>query len=199
MLADFAAFAGLWHESIVRGPAWRIGDTGRRLERALVVIDLVAAALDGGRGESSGSADVEAAVVEVLLAANESLVAYRRRHRSDVELEAAISLLIHDDTNPRSLVSAIDRLERHALDSDWPVERSLAEPCPGRPVVAAGGAAADGAGRHRGGRRASDRALVLGAGVTGRVAPDRGRDVVTTGARAGSRSSIEPSTTTARR
>jgi uncharacterized alpha-E superfamily protein len=127
VLADFAAFAGLWHESIVRGPAWRIGDTGRRLERALVVIDLVEAAVDGGRRESIGSADVEAAVVEVLLAANESLVAYRRRHRSDVELEAAISLLIHDDTNPRSLISAIDRLERHAVESDWPVERELAD------------------------------------------------------------------------
>jgi uncharacterized alpha-E superfamily protein len=127
VLADFAAFAGLWHESIVRGPAWRIGDTGRRLERALVVVDLVEAAVDGGRHGSSGSADVEAAVVEVLLAANESLVAYRRRHRSDVELEAAISLLIHDDTNPRSLVSAIDRLERHAVESDWPVERELAD------------------------------------------------------------------------
>lgn len=130
VLADFAAFAGLWHESIVRGPAWRIGDTGRRLERAQVVVDLVSAAVDGdlgvGRGVH-GSADVEAAVVEVLLAANESLVAYRRRHRSDVELEAAISLLIHDDTNPRSLVSAIDRLERHAIEGDWPVERELAE------------------------------------------------------------------------
>ena len=128
MLADFAAFAGLWHESIVRGPAWRIGDTGRRLERALVVIDLVEAAVDGGSARRrSGSPDIEAAVVEVLLAANESLVAYRRRHRSDVELEAAISLLIHDDTNPRSLVSAIDRLERHAIEGDWPVERALAE------------------------------------------------------------------------
>jgi uncharacterized alpha-E superfamily protein len=127
VLADFAAFAGLWHESIVRGPAWRIGDTGRRLERALVVVDLVEAAVDGGRRGAAGSPDVEAAVVEVLLAANESLVAYRRRHRSDVELEAAISLLIHDDTNPRSLVSAIDRLERHAIEGDWPVERALAE------------------------------------------------------------------------
>ncbi|HEY3484244.1 MAG TPA: circularly permuted type 2 ATP-grasp protein, partial [Ilumatobacteraceae bacterium] len=38
-LADFAAFAGLWNESTVRGPAWRLGDTGRRLERALVVLD----------------------------------------------------------------------------------------------------------------------------------------------------------------
>jgi uncharacterized alpha-E superfamily protein len=127
VLADFAAFAGLWHESIVRGPAWRIGDTGRRLERALVVIDLVEAAVDGGRRGTGASRDVDAAVVEVLLAANESLVAYRRRHRSDVELDAAISLLIHDDTNPRSLVSAIDRLERHAVEGDWPVERTLAE------------------------------------------------------------------------
>jgi len=127
VLADFAAFAGLWHESIVRGPAWRIGDTGRRLERALVVVDLVEAAVDGGRRGALGSPDIEAAVVEVLLAANESLVAYRRRHRSDVELEAAISLLIHDDTNPRSLVSAVDRLERHAIEADWPVERALAD------------------------------------------------------------------------
>ena len=67
-------------------------------------------------------------MVEVLLAANESLVAYRRRHRSDVELEAAISLLIPRDTNQRSLVSAIDRLERHHVEH-WPrVERALIEP-----------------------------------------------------------------------
>jgi uncharacterized alpha-E superfamily protein len=97
------------------------------LERALVVIDLVESAVDGGRRGRAASADVDAAVVEVLLAANESLVAYRRRHRSDVELDAAIALLIHDETNPRSLVSAIDRLERHAVEGDWPAERALAD------------------------------------------------------------------------
>jgi uncharacterized alpha-E superfamily protein len=127
VLADFAAFAGLWHESIVRGPAWRIGDTGRRLERALVVIDLVEAVLRSDGGVEPVTGDVEAAAVEVLLAANESLVAYRRRHRSDVELDAAISLLIHDDTNPRSLVSAIDRLQRHAEEGEWPVGLQLAD------------------------------------------------------------------------
>jgi uncharacterized alpha-E superfamily protein len=127
VLADFAAFAGLWHESIVRGPAWRIGDTGRRLERALVVIDLVEAVLRSHGEVEPVTGDVEAAAVEVLLAANESLVAYRRRHRSDVELDAAISLLIHDDTNPRSLVSAIDRLQRHAVEGEWPLGLELAE------------------------------------------------------------------------
>jgi hypothetical protein len=126
VLADFAGFAGLWHESIVRGPAWRIGDTGRRLERALIVIDLVEAVVASDLVGQESNPEVEAAAVEVLLAANESLVAYRRRHRSDVELEAAIALLVHDDTNPRSLISAIDRLERHAAEGDWPVGLELA-------------------------------------------------------------------------
>ena len=131
VLTDFAAFAGLWHESIVRGPAWRIGDTGRRLERALVVIDLVESAIGPERAPGTrrvdGEREVEAAAIEVLLAANESLVAYRRRHRSDVELDAAISLLVHDDSNPRSLATAIDRLRTHADDGGWAVGVELAD------------------------------------------------------------------------
>jgi uncharacterized circularly permuted ATP-grasp superfamily protein/uncharacterized alpha-E superfamily protein len=121
VLADFAALAGLWQESTVRGPAWRIGDTGRRLERCLVVIDVlegVLAKVDSANGE------VEAATIEVLLAANDSLVAYRRRHRSEVEPELAIRLLVNDASNPRSLAASIDRLAAHAGDG----EHALDEP-----------------------------------------------------------------------
>lgn len=131
VLTDFAAFAGLWHESIVRGPAWRIGDTGRRLERALVVLDLVESAIGPepptGTRVDDAQREVDAVAIEVLLAANESLVAYRRRHRSDVELEAAIALLLHDDTNPRSLVTAIERLRRHADAGGWALGVELAD------------------------------------------------------------------------
>ncbi len=123
VLADFAAFAGMWHESTVRGPAWRIGDTGRRLERCLVVLDLVDAAV--GQSEND-SPEVEAGAIEVLLAANESLVAYRRRHRSDVEMSAAIALLIHDETNPRSLKASIEQLTRHVHEGGWDVGLELA-------------------------------------------------------------------------
>ena len=42
-------------------------------------------------------------VYETLLIASESLVAYRRRFRSDLELDALCDLLLADDTNPRSL------------------------------------------------------------------------------------------------
>jgi uncharacterized alpha-E superfamily protein len=121
VLATFAALAGLWQESTVRGPAWRIGDTGRRLERCQVVLDVLEGVLVG---MPSGNVEVDGAAIEVLLAANDSLVAYRRRHRSEVEPDLAIRLLVNDRSNPRSLAASIDRLELHAVDG----EPALAEP-----------------------------------------------------------------------
>ncbi len=114
VLADFAAVAGLWQESTVRGPAWRIGDTGRRLERCLVMLDLLEGVLLG----DALAPEIEAAAVEVLLASNDSLVAYRRRHRSEVEVDLAVRLLVADESNPRSLASAIQRLGIHADDGE---------------------------------------------------------------------------------
>lgn len=122
VLADFAAMAGLWQESTVRGPAWTIGDAGRRLERALVVLDLVDATLAG----EPDPPEIGAAAIEVLLASTESLVAYRRRYRSEVELDAALQLVLHDESNPRSLAAAVVDLERHARQGDWPVVEELA-------------------------------------------------------------------------
>jgi uncharacterized alpha-E superfamily protein len=126
-LGDFAALAGLWQESTVRGPAWRIGDTGRRLERCLVVCDLLEGVFDGADvgQRDADSSDVEASAIEVLLAANDSLVAYRRRHRSDVEREAAIALLVRDASNPRSLAASIDRLAHHASEGEFAVGASF--------------------------------------------------------------------------
>jgi len=113
VLADFAALAGLWRESTVRGPAWRIGDTGRRLERCLVMLDLIEGIFEPAPSGIEAD-DVEASVLEVLLAASESLVAYRRRYRSDVETDAALALVIHDEANPRSLAASIATLAEHA-------------------------------------------------------------------------------------
>ncbi|MAT07160.1 MAG: hypothetical protein CL424_19180 [Acidimicrobiaceae bacterium] len=152
VLADFAALAGLWQESTVRGPAWRIGDTGRRLERCLVVLDLLDGALGTG-ADRPDRADVDRAdfdrpevvapVLEALLAANDSLVAYRRRHRSEVDPELAVRLLVGDASNPRSLAASIERLAAHVDDGEgalgddfleraracltWPVDRLVPE------------------------------------------------------------------------
>ena len=128
VLADFAALAGLWQESTVRGPAWQIGDAGRRLERCLVVLDLVEAARPGAvfaGDDEQAEAEVDTAVTEVLLAANDSLVAYRRRYRSDVEWDAAVELLVREPSNPRSLAASVARLVADTDDGESAIGRDL--------------------------------------------------------------------------
>ncbi|MFV0306296.1 MAG: circularly permuted type 2 ATP-grasp protein [Desertimonas sp.] len=113
-----AAFAGLWVESIVRGPAWWLGDFGRRLERGRVVLGLIEASTS--ELTAGGQPDiVDSATLDVLLAANESLVAYRRHHRSDVELPLVVGLLRDDRDNPRSLAACVARLGDHAAAMRW--------------------------------------------------------------------------------
>ena len=55
----------------------------------------------------------------MLLAANESLIAYRRRHRSDVELPATVDLLLHDVDNPRSYAASMHRLAALVDALEW--------------------------------------------------------------------------------
>ena len=115
VLVDLAALAGLVMESTVRGPAWRFLDLGRRIERSLAVL-----------GSVEGALGVEVApmalqpLADGVLAANESLVAYRRRYRSDVDLAAVLDLLLRDDTNPRGLAFQLDRLREHVSALAWP-------------------------------------------------------------------------------
>jgi uncharacterized circularly permuted ATP-grasp superfamily protein/uncharacterized alpha-E superfamily protein len=141
-IADLATFIGLWDESTVHGPAWRFGDLGRRIERSLVVLGLVDACLgplpasaaadepavdgpgadepDVAVADEVAAADVvDRSALEVLLAANESLIAYRRHHRSDVELGAATHLLLHDIDNPRSFLACVHRMADHVAAIDW--------------------------------------------------------------------------------
>jgi uncharacterized alpha-E superfamily protein len=100
-----AGLAGLTMESVVRGPGWRFLDIGRRLERALMLLGFLAATLT----EVPDSA-TEQALLDATLSACESLVAFRRTHRSDLALDAVVDMLIADDTNPRSLVFQLDRI-----------------------------------------------------------------------------------------
>ncbi|MET0145337.1 MAG: circularly permuted type 2 ATP-grasp protein [Ilumatobacteraceae bacterium] len=148
-IADLAAFVGLWNESTVHGPAWRFGDMGRRVERSLVVLGLVdscvrrveaprpeppsdptdpaeRARVAAAVGMTTGPIEaiepteiVDQSALEVLLAANESLVAYRRRHRSDVELAPTGELLLQDADNPRSYAASMQRLAEHVDAVEW--------------------------------------------------------------------------------
>ncbi len=114
VLVELAALSGLATESTVRGPAWRFYDIGRRLERAIAVLG----SLEAGLGPAVDPDALQPAA-ESVLAANESLVAYRRRYRSDMTLDAVADLLAADDTNPRGVTFQIDRLREHMASLGW--------------------------------------------------------------------------------
>jgi uncharacterized circularly permuted ATP-grasp superfamily protein/uncharacterized alpha-E superfamily protein len=122
ILIDLAALAGLATESTVRGPAWRFLDLGRRIERGIALLGSVEAAV----GQAVDPLAFQP-LIEAVLAANESLVAYRRRYRSDVELHAVVDLLVRDDVNPRGLAFQLDRLREHLASLAWPEGGALVE------------------------------------------------------------------------
>lgn len=122
ILVDLAALSGLATESTVRGPAWRFLDLGRRLERSLAVLGLI----EAGVGFAVEQLAVQP-LIEAVLSIDESLVAYRRRYRSDVELRAVLDLLVHDDASPRSLAFQLDRLREHLASLAWPEGSDLVQ------------------------------------------------------------------------
>jgi uncharacterized circularly permuted ATP-grasp superfamily protein/uncharacterized alpha-E superfamily protein len=101
LLGDLASVSGVVHESMVRGPGWHLLDAGRRLERAHRQVELLA------RMIGDQAVPVPEEVLETLLTTAVSLVAYRRRHRSDLELDAVLAILLLDPSNPRSVRAAL--------------------------------------------------------------------------------------------
>ncbi len=80
-------------------------DAGRRFERAIQLLRLLQATLTETRGTASDSL-----LFESVLTAAESIITYRRRYRSQAQLETVLDLLLLDADNPRSVAFQLDRL-----------------------------------------------------------------------------------------
>ncbi len=125
VLVPLLAFAGLAKESMVRGPGWRLLDIGRRLERAVLLLGLLEATV-----VPPSTSEHRQALHESLLTACESLVAYRRRFRSDITGAGIAAMLVIDLSNPRSLAFQLEQLleDINGLPpgSDRTAQRSIA-------------------------------------------------------------------------
>jgi uncharacterized circularly permuted ATP-grasp superfamily protein/uncharacterized alpha-E superfamily protein len=119
VVVALSALAGLANESTVRGPSWRLMDLGRRLERVLLTLGLVEATV-----AETVSDDVLQPLCELVLESCESLVAYRRRYRSDVVLDDVTEMVLRDRGNPRAVAFQIDRMAEH-LDALAPQHHQL--------------------------------------------------------------------------
>jgi len=102
-----AALAGLEQDGMSRGHAWRFLSVGRRLERAVGLINnLRGSGLTQGQGPALPA-------LEVLLELAEAGPAYRERYPVGLRRAPVLALLLADPEHPRSLVFQLDQLSLH--------------------------------------------------------------------------------------
>ncbi|MGW5451600.1 circularly permuted type 2 ATP-grasp protein [Nocardia sp. NPDC003979] len=105
-LAALLALSGIGAESLVRDTGWQVMEIGKRVERGLALTALLESTL-----AREQPPEEEQVLFDAVLAATESAVMYRRRHRGAPQIVALADLLLFDAANPRSLVYQLDRLE----------------------------------------------------------------------------------------
>ena len=111
LMIFLAALSGLNAESMTQTIGWVSLDMGRRIERALLLIVLCRSSLVAVQEEW-----IEHVLIESILAAAESLITYRGRYRAALHLPTALEMLLLDESNPRSLVYQLKRLQEQIRD-----------------------------------------------------------------------------------
>jgi uncharacterized alpha-E superfamily protein len=108
IITALMAIAGATGESMSREHGWHFLKLGRRIERALLMVALLRSLLG-----TTGAAGVESLLLQATLSVTESFTLYRRRFRSRPQPEAALDLLLLEESNTRSLVYQVVSARRH--------------------------------------------------------------------------------------
>ncbi|MDA3903150.1 MAG: circularly permuted type 2 ATP-grasp protein [Desulfuromusa sp.] len=108
LLLQLSAFSGLTNETMARETDWLLLSIGRTLERALNLIALLQATL-----VPSYEPSMAAQMLETVLATSMSLITFRRRYRSFMQLSTILELLLMDESYPRSLAYQLHQLQIH--------------------------------------------------------------------------------------
>lgn len=106
MLIHLEAFSGLGMESMTRTLGWRFLDIGRRVERALSLLQLTRLGL-------TEASDDEVPQMQAVLEIADSSMTYRSRYLSVLQAAAIVDLLLLDETNPRSVAFQVSALHEH--------------------------------------------------------------------------------------
>jgi uncharacterized alpha-E superfamily protein len=122
-----SAFAGLLAENPTRGYGWRFLGIGRRMERALQMLELL-------RVGVAIAPFPDDAYLEVLLQVADSSTTYRSRYLASIRTRYVLELLLADETNPRSVAlqaaalhAGVHGLPRRQADAATPAEFTLAK------------------------------------------------------------------------
>ncbi|MEO1525664.1 MAG: circularly permuted type 2 ATP-grasp protein [Planctomycetota bacterium] len=103
LIVDLLAFSGVTHEGFVRTHAWQFLELGRRIERATQTCDWLKTILCPPTEEPGPTC-------EALLEITDSLMTYRSRYLSLVQLAPVVDLVVTDEINPRSVRFQLERI-----------------------------------------------------------------------------------------
>jgi uncharacterized alpha-E superfamily protein len=109
VVINLTGFSGEVGAGMTRGHGWRLLDIGRRLERALQVLELLR------HGLATVEPD-ERARIELLLEAANVTITYRSRYLTSLQADLTVDLLLIDEANPRGVAFQLDRLRRDVED-----------------------------------------------------------------------------------
>lgn len=106
LVIDLAVCGGLLNDGMVRGPAWRFLDLGRRIERTQLTAELLLELIRDGQQPTTETLN---AILDVM----DLQVTYRARYLAAIRVAPILDLLIADDSNPRSLLFQVNEIQRH--------------------------------------------------------------------------------------
>jgi uncharacterized circularly permuted ATP-grasp superfamily protein/uncharacterized alpha-E superfamily protein len=118
LIVHLASVSGLIDDGMIRGPAWRFLDMGRRIERGRNTASLLRTMVaSGGIRERS--------VMRLLLEILDCRMTYRARYLDNLQPNAVLDLFITDETNPRSVafqsISIAEHVDALPIDALSPL------------------------------------------------------------------------------
>lgn len=128
-IATLASLRGIEMENMTRGPGWHFLSIGRRVERAVHLVQLF-------RGIMVPLDPLDWPALEMLLDVADSSMTYRSRYFTTLQPAPVLDLLMNDDTNPRALAFQMSDLAEHCQylasapsGGGWPIlqQRRLEE------------------------------------------------------------------------
>lgn len=116
LIVHMMAFNGLNIDNMTRESTWRLLNIGRFIESSISTCLILQSTLS-----AKTAPELEKALIELVLMTNESLVTYRYRYRSHLEVHGVLSLLLADERNPRAVVYQISHIDEHLKALPSPV------------------------------------------------------------------------------
>jgi uncharacterized circularly permuted ATP-grasp superfamily protein/uncharacterized alpha-E superfamily protein len=108
IITSMMAYISLNRESISRDHGWTLLDMGRKIEQCFLLISMLRSTLINKTNDQSAYI-----LLEAVLKSNESLVNYRFKYRTHLQLPLVLDLMLLDVNNPRSLLYQTERLKTY--------------------------------------------------------------------------------------